>query len=318
MFFLAKVIRDTKNEEYSKDFFLWEKDNSRLNCRKCNSVFSTFNRRHHCRLCGGIFCETCTLTNVVIEDETYDRICMGCGKHETPGKTIRSDIERRINSVTSDDSEGHLKSSEQISYVLCPQLDYGSVFEPNSLPSQGSNIAVQPPASGYFEIINKSNYFCGIKVLVHPTDVVPSVTQMLYEIPRPNFISLPPNELVHGDISAAMQTPNAVIDLMILYHNPNLIPGDITSVHYDTKKPFKISPCASIENFLKVAVYRIFCKDKNVLLKYKGENQLEPRIGSSIDRKGGLLNIITGSGKQEGKDLDFATNISGSSITKIF
>ena len=318
MFFLAaKVLRDTKNEEYSKDFFLWEKDSVRNTCRKCNAPFGTFLRRHHCRLCGGIFCEACTLTNVVIEDETLDRVCIGCGRHETPGRTIRGDIEERIRHVLADSAESGKSGKEEISHCMCPQLDYGSVFEPNSLSSQGSNLAAQPPAEGYFEIINKSNYFSGIKVLVHPTDATPSVTEILYEIPRPNYTSLPPNELVHCDISQATVTSEAVIDVFILYHNPNLIPGDISTVQYDTRKPLKISPCACIENFLKVSVYRIRCKGHNVLLKFKGENQLEPRIGNSIDRKGGLLNMITGSSKSDGKDLDFSTNISMTAITKI-
>ena len=209
------------------------------------------------------------------------------------------------------------KSEDQVSHVVCPQLDYGSVFEPNNLTSTGSNLAAAPPTSGYFELINKSTAFCGIKVLVHATDSVPSVTRVLYEIARPSYTSLPPNELLHCDISRAMETTQGVIDLFILYHNPNLVPADVNSVHYDTKKPLKISACASIENFLKVAVYRISCKGKNVLLKFKGENQLEPRVGSSIDRKGGLLSAITGSSKSGGKDLDFATNISVAAIAKI-
>jgi hypothetical protein len=322
MFFLAaKVIRDTKNEEYSKDFYLWEKDSARASCRKCNNAFSTFTRRHHCRLCGGVFCEGCTLTNVVVDDETLDRICQGCARHETPGKTVRAAMETKIQKVLSDSAEanksGKSDGGDGISHVVCPQLDYGSVFEPNSLSSKGSNLAAAPPPSGYFEIINKSNYFIGVKVLAHPTSVVPSVTQILYDIARPNYLSVPPNELVHADISSAM-SGEGVVDVFILYHNPNLMPGDINSVRYDTRKPLKISPCASIENFMEVSVWRIRCKSKNVLLKYKGENVLEPRIGNSVDRKGGLLNMITGSGKSEGgKDLDFATNINVSAITKI-
>ncbi len=316
MFFLAKVIRDTKNEEYGKDFFLWEKDSSRLSCRKCNSQFTAFNRRHHCRLCGGLFCESCTITNVIIDDETIDRICNGCVHHETPGKKIRGDIESRIS--TRDGTElGSGKSEEQVSLVVCPQFDYGSVFEPNSVNSKGSDLAVSPPASGYFELINKSSSFCAIKVLVHPTDLTPSVTQILYEISRPSYISVPPGELVNCDVSPAMDTAQGVVDLLILYHNPNLIPADINSINYNTKKPLKISPCASIENFLKVAVFRICCKGKNILLKFKGENQLEPRVGNSIDRKGGLLNALTGSSKSDGKDLDFTTNITASAIAKI-
>lgn len=316
MFLLAKVIRETKNEEYSKDFFLWEKDNMRLTCRRCNSNFSSFNRRHHCRMCGSILCENCTVTNIVVDEETYERICIGCMRHETPGKKIRGDAEARISAVAKDSTEqGSAKSEDLVSHAICPSLDYGSVFEPGSLLATGSNLASAPPSSGYFEIINKSPAFCAVKVLVHPTVRIPSVTQMLYELARPSYTSLPPNELLHCDISQAMT--EGTIDVLILFQNLNLMPADLNSIQYDTRKPIKVSPCANIENFTKAAVYRISCKDKNVLLKFKGENQLEPRIGSSIDRKGGILSVFGGSGKSEGKDLDFSTNVSASSIVKI-
>jgi hypothetical protein len=316
MFFLAaKVLRDTKNEEYSKDFFLWEKDSARSNCRRCNSAFGAFNRRHHCRLCGSLFCEACTVSNVVVDSETYDRICGGCARHETPGKKVRNDTENRIQSLLSDSTEASKAGDEATLHCLCPVIDYGSVFEKGSLNAKGSNLSVAPPTSGYFELINKSPYFVGIKVLVYPNDPVPSTTQTLYEVPRPFYISLPPNEILHTDISAAMSI-SGVIDVFILHSNPNLISGDINSVNYDTRKPLKITPCASIENFMKVALYRISCKNRNVLLKFKGEGQLEPRVGTSIDRKGGLLNAITGSGKHE-KDLDFSTNIEPSAIVKL-
>ena len=38
---------------------LWEKNESILICRGCDLEFQTFNRKHHCRSCGGIFCDTC-------------------------------------------------------------------------------------------------------------------------------------------------------------------------------------------------------------------------------------------------------------------
>lgn len=37
---------------------MWQPDEDALQC-SCGSVFSMFNRKHHCRLCGQIFCQTC-------------------------------------------------------------------------------------------------------------------------------------------------------------------------------------------------------------------------------------------------------------------
>ncbi|CAN0546473.1 unnamed protein product [Ectocarpus sp. 12 AP-2014] len=33
-------------------------------CYGCNSPFTMFRRRHHCRVCGQIFCHTCSSNHV--------------------------------------------------------------------------------------------------------------------------------------------------------------------------------------------------------------------------------------------------------------
>ena len=38
---------------------IWEPDNARSTCIKCRVPWSTSLRRHHCRLCGGLFCYSC-------------------------------------------------------------------------------------------------------------------------------------------------------------------------------------------------------------------------------------------------------------------
>ncbi|CAK9179826.1 unnamed protein product [Ilex paraguariensis] len=42
----------------SRDF--WMPDQSCMVCYECDSQFTLFNRRHHCRLCGRVFCAKCT------------------------------------------------------------------------------------------------------------------------------------------------------------------------------------------------------------------------------------------------------------------
>ncbi|CAI8607812.1 unnamed protein product [Vicia faba] len=46
----------------SRDF--WMPDHSCRVCYECDAQFSLFNRRHHCRLCGRIFCSKCTTNSV--------------------------------------------------------------------------------------------------------------------------------------------------------------------------------------------------------------------------------------------------------------
>lgn len=54
----------------------WMKDESATSCFSCNRKFTTFRRKHHCRVCGQIFCSACT---ALIEGER-------CGTH---GRRVR-------------------------------------------------------------------------------------------------------------------------------------------------------------------------------------------------------------------------------------
>jgi hypothetical protein len=37
----------------------WQLDVDTENCTKCKALFDFFKRRHHCRICGFIFCDRC-------------------------------------------------------------------------------------------------------------------------------------------------------------------------------------------------------------------------------------------------------------------
>lgn len=51
----------------------WRADNSRNSCKSCLTSFSLFNRRHHCRHCGDLFCDKCSSLQV--------RLDPGCSFH---------------------------------------------------------------------------------------------------------------------------------------------------------------------------------------------------------------------------------------------
>lgn len=55
-----------KNNDYNslRNQNIWIDDNSVSSCHNCKDDFSLFNRRHHCRLCGKIFCYQCCNYNV--------------------------------------------------------------------------------------------------------------------------------------------------------------------------------------------------------------------------------------------------------------
>jgi branched-subunit amino acid transport protein len=60
----------------------WQADNSTGVCRACAVQFGLLTRRHHCRVCGGVFCGTCLtpfpFPNYAVAD--LPRVCPGCCK----------------------------------------------------------------------------------------------------------------------------------------------------------------------------------------------------------------------------------------------
>jgi len=72
----------------------WQLDNSTKVCSGCGVTFTMFNRRHHCRACGKIFCDGCTQQRAIVVNpvaakgtdggmKADERVCDGCFK-KTP------------------------------------------------------------------------------------------------------------------------------------------------------------------------------------------------------------------------------------------
>ncbi|CBQ67997.1 probable FAB1-phosphatidylinositol 3-phosphate 5-kinase [Sporisorium reilianum SRZ2] len=51
------IVRRMRGEGLSRKF--WMADENAKECRECLSVFTPFRRKHHCRICGQIFCGRC-------------------------------------------------------------------------------------------------------------------------------------------------------------------------------------------------------------------------------------------------------------------
>ena len=59
----------------------WVPDELVLACPKCDAQFSPIVRRHHCRVCGGVFCSSCTGFKAIIPRLLYNdpvRVCKQC------------------------------------------------------------------------------------------------------------------------------------------------------------------------------------------------------------------------------------------------
>ena len=55
-----------KMEVAQQNIHEWVDDSKASNCYNCETEFSMFNRRHHCRYCGKIFCHTCSSKTIHI------------------------------------------------------------------------------------------------------------------------------------------------------------------------------------------------------------------------------------------------------------
>ena len=62
----------------------WKEDSTTSVCEYCGEQFALFRRRHHCRICGGVFCDTCSNHRVIITsrlgDNEGERACIACVK----------------------------------------------------------------------------------------------------------------------------------------------------------------------------------------------------------------------------------------------
>jgi hypothetical protein len=58
----------------------WIADDTTTTCQYCKQAFSFFNRRHHCRRCGGIFCGSCSNNFPLPRMGFIDpvRVCVNC------------------------------------------------------------------------------------------------------------------------------------------------------------------------------------------------------------------------------------------------
>nr|XP_016467847.1 PREDICTED: protein FREE1-like isoform X2 [Nicotiana tabacum] len=146
---LMKLMRPL-NEE--KDF--WVPDEAVRKCTGCRTDFSAFNRKHHCRNCGDIFCDKCTQGRVALtadEDALPVRVCDRCMAEVT---------QRLSNSKEAMTKVAPLRSHEDLTRKLKEEM-YKKRKISAGLSSQGSrrmrevecptctvHLQVEVPASG--------------------------------------------------------------------------------------------------------------------------------------------------------------------------
>jgi hypothetical protein len=119
---------------------------------------------------------------------------------------------------------------------------------------------------------------------------------------------VPPNDSIYATFDCNE------LDVLFLYRNPNRVPHAGLSIVVDTRLPGatsgSISPCAAVSNFLEAAVYRVRgCRGHNVLLKYKGADDMQLRAGNSLNRVSGSIFTRVGNAEAKAGTLDFKSNV---------
>lgn len=99
---VSKIIRRIRGEGLSKHY--WMADEHCKECYDCKSVFTAWRRKHHCRICGQIFCSRCA-SNIIgakrFGQEGAVRVCNLCLKIMEEYRDDDEDDRRSINSLAA-------------------------------------------------------------------------------------------------------------------------------------------------------------------------------------------------------------------------
>ncbi|TFK94955.1 hypothetical protein K466DRAFT_508385 [Polyporus arcularius HHB13444] len=117
---VSKVIRRIRGEGLSRDY--WMDDELCKECYDCKSVFTTWRRKHHCRICGQIFCSRCA-SNIIkgarFGQEGMVRVCNLClDKLAKVDDDEDEDDRRSIMTSTTSPFAAHQLGSESRSFGL--------------------------------------------------------------------------------------------------------------------------------------------------------------------------------------------------------
>jgi hypothetical protein len=153
---------DTQAEAVVVHNARWKLDSEKAACENCNLPFSFVRRRHHCRRCGGLFCEACSskkldlavaLTgenNATARNVKKARVCNACYNAVGTGGGVVADAiakERsRLAAGLPAESPGPKYGLQQITLALC----MGAKTEEGFSPERDPNLLVGPQAAGTF------------------------------------------------------------------------------------------------------------------------------------------------------------------------
>jgi hypothetical protein len=95
------------NEIENRKIYKWIDDSNVTKCYDCNLTFNFYYRKHHCRLCGRIFCYQCSEKHIEIPDELQI-------KPELPDNTHSNVLPKYIDNINSNKVNSVINSEVRV------------------------------------------------------------------------------------------------------------------------------------------------------------------------------------------------------------
>ncbi|GAB4849986.1 hypothetical protein Ancab_029285 [Ancistrocladus abbreviatus] len=151
----------SEQNNVSRDF--WMPDHSCRVCYECDSQFTVFNRRHHCRLCGRVFCAKCTANSVpapagdsgnVWEEWEKIRVCNYCFKQWEQGiANLDNGAPEASSDATSSPSENSFSSVKSSGTAFSSTITLGSMsFALGQCERVSENSSLSPYQSAVMDL----------------------------------------------------------------------------------------------------------------------------------------------------------------------
>ena len=110
-------IKNPISEQEKKE--KWVPDEKVNNCLNCNKEFSTLLRKHHCRICGNIFCNDCANQNICIKLKNNNITIKVCDKCSETYKKFSSIVEENLTMLKGSKTDIEMKIS-----LFCKTFDF--------------------------------------------------------------------------------------------------------------------------------------------------------------------------------------------------
>lgn len=130
----------------------WLVDKEATQCLGCQGQFTWWLRRHHCRLCGRIFCYYCSNNYVMTKNAKKERCCREC--YTQHGAVVERFTKAELNSSSENQPQPHTNAAGQSPpppppYIPTPRV---TVTDPGEKPDDGVfDIITEEEVNGVYD-----------------------------------------------------------------------------------------------------------------------------------------------------------------------